>query len=214
MQSLSSVHFLKFDKDIFFSYWSAECIAGSLCFKMAALLKVFASYVRENSVKRRGSTAGFREMNYCPETVLVHSAFLLAETVQKLDEIEKDKCSQVVKIVTGTVREITREVLHENTRKLRQIEVREIEFKIHSWVFYSLLKRSDCHDLGESLDEEDFFDSFPPLPQFGINFYLELVQELEWGELLVEVSENSIKYPNIFQVLTRQDVMRRYYQLI
>ena len=156
-----------------------------------ALLKV-ASYVRENTVERRDSTVGFREINYCPETVLVHSAFLLAETVQKLDEIEKDKCSQVVKIVTGTVREITREVLHENTRKLRQIEVREIEFKIHSWVFYSLLKTSDYHDRGESLEEDDYFDSFPPLPQFGINFYVELVQELEWGELLVEVRENSM----------------------
>ena len=181
---------------------------------MAALLKVFASYVRENSVIRRGSTAGFREMNYCPETVLVHSAFLLAETVQKLDEIEKDKCSQVVKIVTGTVREITREVLHENTRKLRQIEVREIEFKIHSWVFYSLLKRSDCHDLGESLEEEDYFDSFPPLPQFGINFYLELVQELEWGELLVEVREDSIKDLLSSQHFSGSDTARCYEKIL
>ena len=181
---------------------------------MAALLNVFASYVRENSVKRRGSRAGFREMNYCPETVLVHSAFLLAETVKKLDEIEKDKCSQVVKIVTGTVREITREVLHENTRKLRQIEVREIEFKIHSWVFYSLLKRSDCHDLGKSLEEEDYFDSFPPLPQFGINFYLELVQELEWGELLVEVREDSIKDLLSSQHFSGSDTARCYEKIL
>ena len=181
---------------------------------MAALLKAFASYVRENSVKRRGSTAGFREMNYCPETVLVHSAFLLAESVQKLDEIEKDKCSQVVKIVTGTVREITREVLRENTRKLRQIEVREIEFKIHSWLFYSLLKRSDCHDLGESLEEEDYFDSFPPLPQFGINFYLELVQELEWGELLVEVRGNSIKDLFSSQHFSGSDTARCYEKIL
>lgn len=149
---------------------------------MAALLKVVENLER--------GCMGVNEMNYCPETVLVHSAFLLAdkEAGQSLNGAEKGKCGRLVHIVSATIREITREALRADTRKLLLGEVRQLEFKIHSWLFASLLKSYYSLDLDDS-PEEDYFDSFPPLPQFGINFYLELVQDMEWSELLVEVGE-------------------------
>ena len=127
-------------------------------------------------------------MNYCPETVLVHSAFVLAdkESGKNLNRVEKGECSRAVQLVSETIREVINEAPQADTRKLLQVEVRELEFKIHSWVFASLLKGYIGFDVGES-PEEDYFHSFPPLPQFGVSFYLELVHDLGWGELLVEV---------------------------
>ena len=42
-----------------------------------------------------------KDMNYCPETVVVHTAFLLAdkEAVRGLNELQKDKCSKAIQIV-------------------------------------------------------------------------------------------------------------------
>lgn len=72
---------------------------------MAALLKVVENLER--------GCMGVNEMNYCPETVLVHSAFLLAdkEAGQSLNGAEKGKCGRLVHIVSATIREITREAL-------------------------------------------------------------------------------------------------------
>lgn len=129
-----------------------------------------------------------KEMNYCPETVVVHTAFLLADkaAVRGLNELEKGKCSEAIQIVSGAIREITQKSPFGEKNKLLQIEVTELEFKIHSWVFYSLFRRYGGFEFGES-PEEDYFDSFPPLPQIGVSFYLELVHEVGWNELLVEV---------------------------
>ena len=145
-----------------------------------------------NAYNGVGGNVGFicylKEMNYCPETVLIHCAFLLADkkAVQGLNEQEKDKCSKAVQVVSGAIREITQRLLVDEKHELLQVEVRELEFKIHSWVFYSLFRRYGGFGFSES-PEEEYFDSFPPLPQIGVGFYLELVQEVEWSELLVEV---------------------------
>ena len=148
---------------------------------MAARLKVVGSLERRCNI-------ALSDMNYCPETVLVHCAFLLAdkEAGQSLIGAEKGNCRRVVQIVSEAIREVTREAIQDNTRKLLQVEMKELEFKIHSWVFTSLLKCYGVFGPGES-PEEDYFDSFPPLPQFDINFYLQLVHEVGWGDLLVEV---------------------------
>ena len=81
-------------------------------------------------------------MNYCPETVLVHGAFLLAdkEAGQSLIGAEKGNCRRVIQIVSEAIREITREAIQDNARKLLQVEMEEFEFKIHSWVFTSFVK--------------------------------------------------------------------------
>ena len=131
-------------------------------------------------------------MNYCPETVLVHTAFLLAdnEVVQGLNESQKGKYCRAVQVVSGAIREITQGSLDlDEENEVHQVEVRQLEFKIHSWVFHSLCKgyvSSESSDHEES-PEYEYLDSFPPLPQFGVRFYLELVQEVGWSELLVEV---------------------------
>ncbi|KAJ7339439.1 hypothetical protein OS493_005837 [Desmophyllum pertusum] len=139
------------------------------------------------------------EMNYCPETVLVHSAFLLANNVaaRSLNELERGKCSQAVQIISGAIREITQESLL--GEKLLQVEVRQLEFKIHSWLFSSLFSSYGGLECGE-LSEEEYFDSFPPLPQIGVGFYLELVQEVGWSELLVEVCGDAGTTPNAAEV--------------
>ena len=129
-----------------------------------------------------------KNMNYCPETVLVHTAFLLAdkEAGQGLNELQKDKYSKAIQIVSEALREITQKSPLDEKNNLHQVEPTELEFKIHSWVFYSLFRRYGGFEFGESA-EEDYFDSFPPLPQIGVSFYLELVHEVGWSELLVEV---------------------------
>ena len=138
-------------------------------------------------------------MNYCPETVLVHSAFLLANNVaaRSLNELERGKCSQAVQIISGAIREITQESLL--GEKLLQVEVRQLEFKIHSWLFSSLFSSYGGLECGE-LSEEEYFDSFPPLPQIGVGFYLELVQEVGWSELLVEVCKYIALKPAIIHL--------------
>ncbi|KAL9988358.1 hypothetical protein ACROYT_G002795 [Oculina patagonica] len=126
-------------------------------------------------------------MNYCPETVLVHSAFLLAhnEAVRGLNELVKGECSKALQVVSGAIREITQGALVDEKHELLQVEIRELEFKIHSWVFYSLFRSYGGFGFSESAEEE-YFDSFPPLPKIGVRFYVELVQEVEWSDLLVE----------------------------
>ena len=148
---------------------------------MAARLKVVGSLERRCNI-------ALSDLDYCPETVLVQCAFLLAdkEAGQSLIGAEKGNCRRVVQIVSEAIREVTKEAIQDNTRKLFQVEIKEIEFKIHSWVFTSLLKCYGIFGPGES-PEEDYFDSFPPLPQFDIKFYLQLVHEVGWGDLLVEV---------------------------
>lgn len=126
-------------------------------------------------------------MNYCQETVLVHSAFLLAQSEQSLTELEKGKCSRAAHIVSRAVKEITEELLVDDKGRLLQVEVRGLEFKIHSWVFASLFRGYGGLKFADSR-EADYFDSFPPLPQMGAGFYLELLQEVGWSQLLVEVS--------------------------
>lgn len=142
-----------------------------------------------------GNEKGFtlsKEMNYCPETVLVHAAFLLADNdaVKGLNESQKGKCCRAVQVVSGSIREITQGSLGlDEKNEVHQVEVRQLEFKIHSWIFNSLCKRyvsSESSDNEES-PEDEYLDSFPPLPQIGVGFYLELVQEVGWSELLVEV---------------------------
>ena len=128
------------------------------------------------------------EINYCPETVVVHTAFLLAdrEAVRGLNELEKGKCSKAIQIVSEAVREITQKSpLDEKSNSVHQVKATELEFKIHYWVFSFLVRRYGNLD-GES-PGEDYLDSFPPLPQFGVNFYLGLVHEVGWSKLLVEV---------------------------
>lgn len=129
-----------------------------------------------------------KEINYCPETVVVHTAFLLAEreAVRGLDELEKGKCSKAIQIVSEAIREMTQKSPLDEKNNLHQMEATELEFKIHSWVFSSLFRRYGGLEFGDS-PEEDYYDSFPPLPQIGVSFYLELVQEVGWSELLVEV---------------------------
>lgn len=129
-----------------------------------------------------------KDMNYCPETVVVHTAFLLAdkEAVRGLNELQKDKCSKAIQIVSEAIREMTQKSHLDEENKLLQAEATELEFKIHSWVFSSLFRRYGGFASGES-PGEDYFDSFPPLPQIGVSFYLELVHEVGWTELLVEV---------------------------
>lgn len=136
----------------------------------------------------RCTNVGFSTLNYCPETVLVHCAFLLAhnEAGQSLVGMEKCTCSQVVRIVSETVREVTTQTRQTDCRKFLDAETKGLEFKIHFWVFTSLLKSYDTLDPGES-PEEDYLDSFPPLPPFDINFYVSLVHEIGWADLLVEV---------------------------
>lgn len=130
----------------------------------------------------------FKEINYCPETIVIHTAFLLAdkEAVQGLNELEKGKCSKAIQIVSEAIREITQKSPLDEKNNLHQVKATELEFKIHSWVFSSLFRRYGDLEFGEST-EEDYLDSFPPLPQFGVNFYVELVQKVGWSKLLVEV---------------------------
>lgn len=125
-------------------------------------------------------------MNYCPETVIVHSAFFLAESLQSLTKLEKGKGTKAVQIVSKAIKEVTGELLVDDKGRLPQVEVRRLEFKIHSWIFASLLKAYGGLKFDDSR-EEDYFDSFPPLPGMGVEFYLELLQEVGWNELLVEV---------------------------
>ena len=128
-------------------------------------------------------------MNYCPETVIVHSSFLLADkkAAKSLSSADKRTCCELAQIVSGTIREVTRELLGEETCKRLDVEVRGLEFKLHSWIFSSLLSRYQQNKVDGSI-EEHYFDSLPPLPRFGISFYLEVVKELQWENLLVEVS--------------------------
>ena len=130
----------------------------------------------------------FKEINYCPETVVVHTAFLLAdrEAVRGLNELEKGKCSKAIQIVSEAIREITQKSPLDEKNNVHQVKATELEFKIHSWVFSSLFRKYGGLEVGES-PEEDYLDSFPPLPQIGVNFYLGLVQEEGWNKLLVEV---------------------------
>lgn len=124
-------------------------------------------------------------MNYCPETVIVHSAFLLAESLQSLTKLEKGKGTRAVQIVSRAIKEITGELLVDDKGRLLPVEVRTLEFKIHSWIFASLLKAYGGLKFDDSREEE-YFDSFPPLPGMGVGFYLELLQDVGWNELLVE----------------------------
>ncbi|KAK2553229.1 Gem-associated protein 4 [Acropora cervicornis] len=128
-------------------------------------------------------------VSYCPETVLIHSAFLLAhkEAEKSLSEMEKGGSSKVAQIVSETIREVTSANFEPVGHELLQTEIKELEFQIHSWIFTSFL-----NDIGlvaidqDDLAEEDFFHSFPPLPPFGVEFYLELVHEIGWQKYLVE----------------------------
>ena len=142
----------------------------------------------KESVHQKEFIIPLKDINYCPETVVVHTAFLLAdrEAVRGLIELEKNKCSKAIQIVSEAIREITQRSPLDEKNNLHQGKAAELEFKIHSWVFSSLFRRYGGFEFGES-PGEDYFDSFPPLPQIGASFYLELVQEMGWNELLVEV---------------------------
>lgn len=127
-------------------------------------------------------------MSYCPETVLIHGAFLLAnkEAKKGLSEMEKGDGSKVARIVSETIREVTSAKFEPVGHNLLQTEINELEFQIHSWVFTSFLNGIGLVDQ-DDFPEDDFFHSFPPLPQFGVEFYLELVHKMGWQKYLVEV---------------------------
>ena len=141
--------------------------------------------------------------SYCPETVLIHSAFLLAhkEAEKSLSEMEKGGRSKVAQIVSETIREVTSANFEPFGHELLQTEIKELEFQIHSWIFTSFL-----NDIGlvavdqDDSAEEDFFHSFPPLPPFGVEFYLELVHEIGWQKYLVEVGDRFIPCNSYFKL--------------
>ena len=142
-------------------------------------------------------------VSYCPETVLIHGAFLLAhkEAEKSLSKMEKGGSSKVAQIVSETIREVTSANFEPVGHELLQTEIKELEFQIHSWIFTSFLK-----DIGlvaidqDDFAEEDFFHSFPPLPPFGVEFYLELVHEIGWQKYLVEVSGRFIPCNSYFKL--------------
>lgn len=140
-------------------------------------------------------------MSYCPETVLIHGAFLLAhkEAEKNLSEMEKGGSSKVAQIVSQTIREVTSANFEPVGHELLQKEIKELEFQIHSWIFTSFLNGIGLVDQDDFL-EEDFFHSFPPLPPFGVEFYLELVHEIGWQKYLVEVSGKLIPCNSYFKL--------------
>ncbi|XP_068734665.1 uncharacterized protein [Montipora capricornis] len=132
---------------------------------------------------------GYSMISYCPETVLVHCAFLLAdkEAGLGLAKVEKGNCRQVILIVSDSIREITARNLQADghVHKLHQTKIKQLEFQIHSWVFSSFLKGIGFLD-PDNLPEDDCFHCLPPLPPFNVEFYLDLLHEMGWEELLVE----------------------------
>ena len=112
---------------------------------------------------------------YCRETVLLHSAFALVEkkALIPLANINRERSRELVGIISHTVEELMCGVG-------KQEELRK---QLNAWCFTDM-----CRSHWRAYDEEmDKFQEFPPLPQFSIVFYVELVKELQWTDLVAQV---------------------------
>ena len=109
---------------------------------------------------------------YCPETVVLHSAFALVEreAAIPLADIDSRSSKDLVRILGHAYDEI--DASHQKLGR-----------HVHGWIFSEL-----CRNGSQYFDEEaDKFKEFPPLPRFSCAFYLELVKRLQWGDLMQEV---------------------------
>lgn len=121
-------------------------------------------------------------MDYCQETVVIQSAFLLAENMMNLEQnLQKHELFSVVKIIKEAISEISEGLSIEKTPVL-PIETYALHRKIHHW-----LHKAWRQGRYFSSDDVCYLERFPALPTFGTGCYVLIVKEMGWELLLAEV---------------------------
>lgn len=124
-------------------------------------------------------------MRYCPETVVVQSAFFLGEKLANLED-KTDKLFPAVDVVEKAIVEVTRGLsIHGDQEfQLLPIEKQALHCKLHFWLYKTWCKSINS---GHPDDDDDDLDGFPTLPRFGTRMYVSIVHHMQWEQLLIEV---------------------------
>lgn len=121
-------------------------------------------------------------MEYCQETVIIQSAFLLANKMMNLEQnLQKHEFVAVVKIIKEAVNEIS-QGLSINKNTVLPIETYALHRKIHLWL-YKAWRQGRCFNSTDAC----YLESFPAIPKFGTGFYILIIKEMGWELLLAEV---------------------------
>ena len=141
-------------------------------------------------------------MQYCPETIIVHSAFShvkrqLHNRSRSLRDLTKRECissaCETVSVVSGAIREATRglEYRQSSDSPLFPYEISNLNYKLNAWIFKTWQryreKSSGDRCVQHSKTQNDYFSCFPPLPHFNTAVYLSLVKDLGWSKIMIEV---------------------------
>lgn len=128
----------------------------------------------------------FGSINYCPETVLIQSAFFLGAKLTNLDE-KTDSVLQAVEVIKAAIHEVSRGLAlsGEQDFSLRLVEKQAVHCKVHFWLYKTWFKNINIEQCND--DGDDDLDDFPILPKFSTKVYIAIIEQMQWEQLLVEV---------------------------
>jgi hypothetical protein len=132
-------------------------------------------------------------MRYCQETVIIQSAFLLSGKTTSLEQnLKKRELAQVVRIVKDAINEASEGLsINQEKKPVLPVETRALHRKLHLWLYKTWRGYCTCTSSEVITGSDSYLDGFPPLPRFGAELYISIVQEMSWEVLLIEVGNNS-----------------------
>ncbi|EDO47194.1 predicted protein [Nematostella vectensis] len=127
-------------------------------------------------------------MKYCPETVLVQSAFVFASRKQDLAKVSRGCTSQIRDVIANTVNEVSNGLSYNGSKRtLLPAELSALHFKLHAWI-YSIWKSQ------YGIPCSRYFSEFPQLPSYNTACYVAVVKAVHWENLMIESLLSCPKY--------------------